>query len=107
MISFILKKQLFMRDFVITAIEADEQVYHKLTEQLRSAENAKSQLEAEFREERRTLRAEIDKLKLSLRDVEASSSAEQGRTSQLEQELHQTRAQVEGEQTTCRILEGR
>ncbi|TFK67866.1 hypothetical protein BDN72DRAFT_73954 [Pluteus cervinus] len=89
------------------SIEADEQIYHELTEQLRNADIRRLQLETQHQGERVNLQAEIDRLKESLQDAEVRASTEQERSNRLERELSQTQSQSEGEQNARRILEDR
>jgi autophagy-related protein 11 len=90
-----------------TAIEAEEQAYHELVEELRISREANARQDAVFQEERNALQSEIRRLKLSLQDVDSSASTEQGRAARLEREVHQVRAQLEGEITARRIVEER
>lgn len=88
-------------------IEAEEQAYHELVEELRISREAKARQDAVFQEERNALQSEIHRLKLSLQDVDSSTSTEQDRAARLEREVHQVRAQLEGEITARRIVEER
>ena len=92
---------------VKTAIEAEEQAYQELVEELRISREAKAHQDAVFQEERHALQSEIRRLKLSLQDVDSSTSTEQDRAGKLEREVHQVRAQLEGEITARRIVEER
>lgn len=89
------------------AIEAEEQAYQELAEQLRMTQEAKTHQEAMFKEERRTLQSEIQRLKKDLEEADSSISTEQERSNRLERELHQVRGQLEGDATARRILEER
>ncbi|KAF9443803.1 putative peripheral membrane protein [Macrolepiota fuliginosa MF-IS2] len=89
------------------SIEAEEQAYQELAEQLRVTQEAKAHQEALFQEERRSLQSEIWGLKKGLEKADFTSSTEQERSNRLERELHQVRAQLEGDTTARRILEGR
>jgi autophagy-related protein 11 len=91
----------------LAAIEAEEQAYQGLTEELRATQEAKAHQEAIFQEERKTLQSEIRRLKKDLDQADSSFSTEQDRGNRLERELHQVRAQLEGDATARRILEGR
>lgn len=91
----------------LSAIEAEEQAYQELAEQLRATQEAKAHQEATFQEERRTLQSEIQQLKKSLAEADSSLSQEQECSNRLERELHQVRAQLEGDATARRILERR
>lgn len=91
----------------IIAVEADQQAFHDLAEQLRTAHEFKAHQEAVFQEERKGLQAEIKQLKSGLQDVDTSVRGEQERADRLERELHQVRAQMESEVTARRIVEER
>lgn len=91
----------------LIAIEAEEQAYQELAEQLRVTQEAKVQQEAVFQEERMSLQSEIQRLKRSIGDAGSSVSKEQERSNRLERELHQVRAQLDGDATARRMLEGR
>ncbi|GLB42084.1 putative autophagy-related protein 11 [Lyophyllum shimeji] len=89
------------------SIEADQQAYEEVAEQLRAAQDLKAHQEAVFQEERRTLQTDIHKLKAKVQEVEATATGEQERSDRLERELHQVRAQLESEITARRIVEQR
>ncbi|RDB29904.1 Autophagy-related protein 11 [Hypsizygus marmoreus] len=89
------------------SIEADQQAYQDLVEQLRAAQDLKAHQESVFQEERMTLQGEIHKLKGKLKDTESSVGGEQERSDRLERELHQVRAQMDGEVSARRIVEQR
>ncbi|KAH9973833.1 hypothetical protein BGW80DRAFT_1306660 [Lactifluus volemus] len=83
--------------------DADDQAFQELTENLRDLEEKKADGEALFDEERRSMKAEIARLKEQLR----VPNSEHEQVERLERELHQARAQVEAEATARRILEDR
>ncbi|KAG6840471.1 hypothetical protein C0991_006497 [Blastosporella zonata] len=89
------------------SIEADQQAYHDITEQLKVAQDLGAQREAVFHEERRTLQADVQKVKAQLQEATSTSSAERERSDRLERELHQVKAQLEAEVTSRRIVEQR
>ncbi|TFK38069.1 hypothetical protein BDQ12DRAFT_683909 [Crucibulum laeve] len=88
-------------------VEAEEQAYQELTEQLRATQEAKARQETVYVEERDAMQAEIQILKSNLNEVDSSVSGEQERADHLEQELHQVRAQIESEVIARRIMEER
>ncbi|KAG6888139.1 hypothetical protein C0995_010352 [Termitomyces sp. Mi166 len=90
-----------------SSIEADQQAYQDVVDQLQSAQDLNAHREAAFQEERRTLQSDIQKLKAQLQDATSTSSAEQERSDRLERELHQVKAQLEAEITSRRIVEQR
>ncbi|KAF9467733.1 hypothetical protein BDZ94DRAFT_1155481 [Collybia nuda] len=89
------------------SVEAEQQAYQDLIDQLRAAQEAKTNQELAFQEERRGFQAEISKLKTEIHEVDTSVSGEQERSDRLERELHQARAQVESEVTARRVVEER
>ncbi|KAF8068787.1 putative peripheral membrane protein [Lyophyllum atratum] len=89
------------------SIEADQQAYQDVIEQLRAAQDLKAHQESIFQDERRMLQADIYKLKAKAQEAESSTSGEQERSDRLERELHQVKAQLEGELTARRIVEQR
>ncbi|KAJ3556242.1 hypothetical protein NP233_g12022 [Leucocoprinus birnbaumii] len=88
-------------------IEAEEQAYQELAEQLRATEEAKAHQEATFLEERASLQSEIQRLKKNLEQTSSSLSSDQERGNRLERELHQVRAQLDGDAKARRVLENR
>ncbi|KAF8637910.1 hypothetical protein AX17_002533 [Amanita inopinata Kibby_2008] len=88
-------------------LEAEEQVFQELAEQLRMVQDTKIHQESLFQEERLGMQAEVHRLKLELKDMEASAAFERDRADHLERELHQARAQLEGESTARKIVEER
>lgn len=91
----------------LTATEAEEQAYQELAEQLRATQETKARQETQFQEEQKSLRAEITRLKSRLGEADSKYCDEQERSNRLERELHQVRAQLEGDVTARRILERR
>ncbi|KAG6830914.1 hypothetical protein H0H87_006837 [Tephrocybe sp. NHM501043] len=87
--------------------EADQQAYQDVVEQLQAAQNLAAHRETAFHEERRTLQADIQKVKTQLQEATSTSLAEQDRSGCLERELHQVKAQLEAEFTSRRIVEQR
>ncbi|EKM77300.1 hypothetical protein AGABI1DRAFT_122058 [Agaricus bisporus var. burnettii JB137-S8] len=87
--------------------EADEQAYQELAEQLRAIQEAKARQETQFQEERKALQSEVTRLKNRLGETESKFCDEQERSNRLERDLHQARAQMEGDATARRILERR
>ncbi|KAF9010058.1 putative peripheral membrane protein [Cyathus striatus] len=83
--------------------EAEEE----LAEQLRVAQEEKSELEEKLRAERNSLQSEIMQLKSNVSGVGATASEERDRADRLERELHQLRAQLESEISARRIVEER
>ena len=88
-------------------IEADEQAYQEMAEQLRMTQESKAHQETLFQGERISLQMEIHHLQSNLQDLGATVTSEQKRTHWVERELHQARSQVESELTARRILETR
>lgn len=88
-------------------MEADQQAYQDIVDQLQAAQNLNVNREAEFQEERRALQYDIQRLKVQLKEATLASSAEQERSDRLERELHQIKAQLEAEITSRRIVEQR
>ncbi|KAF5356786.1 hypothetical protein D9756_006559 [Leucocoprinus leucothites] len=89
------------------SIEAEEQAYQELAEQLRATEEVKVHQETAFQEERAALQPEIQRLKKNLEQTSSSLSTEQERGNRLERELHQVRAQLESDARARRALESR
>ncbi|KAG6868033.1 hypothetical protein C0993_008183, partial [Termitomyces sp. T159_Od127] len=89
------------------SMEADQQAYQDVVEQLQAAQDLNVHREAVFQEERRTLQHDIQRLKVQLQEARSISSAEQERSDRLERELHQVKAQLEVELTSRRIVEQR
>jgi autophagy-related protein 11 len=89
------------------AIEADEQAYQELADQLRDVQQAKSALEATSSEERARLQAEVAQLRAHVEDLDASVTSERTRADQLERDLHLTRAQIDGDTKARKVLENR
>ncbi|KAF5381358.1 hypothetical protein D9615_008323 [Tricholomella constricta] len=89
------------------SIEAEQQAYQDVVEQLRSAQDLKAHQESIFQEERRVLQSDIHKLKAKLSETESTASGEQERSDRLERELHHVKAQLESELTARRIVEQR
>lgn len=89
------------------ATEAEDRAIQELAEELRATQEAKSQQERAFQEERSQLQAEIHRLKSASIDYTSSLADEQEQSARLERELHQVRAQMESEGIARRILEER
>ncbi|PPR01236.1 hypothetical protein CVT24_006000 [Panaeolus cyanescens] len=87
--------------------EAEERAIQELTEELRAAQEAQTLQEQSHRQEKNALQAEIHRLNQVLGDSTSELSVEQDRTSRLERELQQVRAQMESEGVARRILEER
>ncbi len=79
------------------ATEAEDRAIQELAEELHATQDAKSQQERAFQEERSALQAEIHRLKSASGESGASLTVEQERSGRLERELHQVRAQMESE----------
>ncbi|KAG6828174.1 hypothetical protein H0H92_008905 [Tricholoma furcatifolium] len=90
-----------------SSIEADQQAYQDVVEQLQAAQDLLNHREAAFQEERRVLQADIHKLKAKLLEATTTSSAEVEHSDRLERELHQVKAQLEAEVSSRRIVEQR
>ncbi|KAG6916954.1 hypothetical protein DXG01_004503 [Tephrocybe rancida] len=90
-----------------SSIEADQQAYQDVVEQLRTAQDLATHREAAFQEERRILQTDVQKVKAQLQEAASTSSAEQERSDRLERELHQVKAQLEAELSSRRIVEQR
>ena len=86
-------------------MEAEEKAYQELTDELRATQGAKAHQEAVHRDERTTLQSEIHFLKKNLDRANSSLTAGQERNDRLECELHQVRAQLEGDATARRVVE--
>ena len=89
------------------ATEAEDRAIQELAEELHATQDAKSQQERAFQEERSALQAEIHRLKSASTESGASLTVEQERSGRMERELHQVRAQMESEGVARRILEER
>ncbi|KAK2461273.1 hypothetical protein APHAL10511_006800 [Amanita phalloides] len=89
------------------SLEADEQMFQELVEQLRLAQEASSHQGSIFHEERLSMQAEIQKLKTDLKNAESSVSSERERADRLEIELQQARGQLEVDSTARKIVEER
>ncbi|KAL0959683.1 hypothetical protein HGRIS_011381 [Hohenbuehelia grisea] len=89
------------------SLEADEQAYRDLQGELQAAQQAKTEQEALFLSERQALQAEITRLQSDLGQLDSTGSEERARADRLERELHQARAQAEGEASARRIMEDR
>lgn len=89
------------------ATEAEDRAIQELAEELHATQDAKSQQELAFQEEKSVLQAEIHRLKSASAESGASLTDEQERSGRLERELHQVRAQMESEGVARRILEER
>ncbi|KIL61079.1 hypothetical protein M378DRAFT_13754 [Amanita muscaria Koide BX008] len=89
------------------SLEAEEQMFQDLVEQLRTVQDSKARQDTLFQEERVGMQMEIQKLKSELADMEVAVSSERGRADRLERELHQARAQIEGDSIARRIVEER
>ncbi|KAF8740023.1 hypothetical protein AX14_008943 [Amanita brunnescens Koide BX004] len=89
------------------SLEAEEQMFQELVEQLRTVQEAKSQQESIFQEERLSMQAEIQKSKADLKNAEVAASSERERADRLERELHQARSQMESDSTARKIVEER
>ncbi|EAU89419.2 hypothetical protein CC1G_07645 [Coprinopsis cinerea okayama7 len=89
------------------SLEADEQAYQQLLDELRSTEEAKARQAAIFDEERRIMQGEIQRFKRQLEDVEHDKQQASERENQLERELRQARGQAESESAARRIVEER
>ncbi|KAF6744689.1 hypothetical protein DFP72DRAFT_825267 [Ephemerocybe angulata] len=85
----------------------DEQVYQEILEELRVVEEAKARDASMFDEERRSMKAEIQKLKAALEESEAKALNEADRATALERELLQARSHADSESNARRILEER
>ena len=92
---------------LVSALEAEEQMFQELVEQLRTVQEAKSQQESIFQEERLSMQAEIQKSKADLKNAEVAASSERERADRLERELHQARSQMESDSTARKIVEER
>ncbi|KAK7041445.1 oligomeric, coiled-coil, peripheral membrane protein [Paramarasmius palmivorus] len=90
-----------------SSLEAEEQMYNELVEQLRMVQDTKAHQEAMFQEERIALRGEIHRLKSDVQSFDQDATAERERANRLERELHQVRGQLESETTARRIKEER
>lgn len=90
-----------------TALDIDEQAYQELLEEFRTMEEAKAKQTSEFDEERRSMKAEIQRLKLALEESQTNTSEKTDRVTKVERELAQARSQVESESTARRIVEER
>ncbi|TFK25285.1 hypothetical protein FA15DRAFT_668655 [Coprinopsis marcescibilis] len=88
-------------------LEADEQAYQSLLEELRSTEEAKARQATIFDEERRTLQSEIHKLKRTLDTTESSKHQESERLSKLEREVLQARGHADSESNARKIVDER
>ncbi|KAL0576105.1 oligomeric, coiled-coil, peripheral membrane protein [Marasmius crinis-equi] len=88
-------------------IEAEEQMYKEVVEQLRMVQDSKAQQETLFQEERTGLRGEIHRLQSDVQSLDADATSERERADRLERELHQVRAQLESEGNARRIREER
>lgn len=89
------------------ALEADEQVYQELVEQLRSVQDAKAHQDSVFQEERVSLRGQLHHLQSNLQEAELDASGERERANSLERELYQARAQIESDAVARKVLEER
>ena len=89
------------------ALDVEEQAYQELVDELRKIEDSKVREASIFDEERRSMKAEIQRLKRSLEDSEAKVSHESDRANRLERELLQARAYAENESNARRIVEER
>lgn len=89
----------------LSAMEAEEKAYQELTDELRATKGAKAHQEAVHQDERTTLQSEIQLLKKNLDRANSSLAAGQERNNRLECELHQVRAQLEGDATARRVVE--
>ncbi|KAF8627343.1 hypothetical protein AX15_004415 [Amanita polypyramis BW_CC] len=76
------------------SLEADEQIFQELLEQLRVCQETNARQESLFQEERLGLQAETQKLRTDLKNMEISASAERERADRLEREVHQAQAQI-------------
>ncbi|KAF6745385.1 hypothetical protein DFP72DRAFT_993114 [Ephemerocybe angulata] len=85
----------------------DEQVYQEILEELRVVEEAKARDASMFDEERRSMKAEIQKLKAALEKSEAKALDEADRATALERELLQARSHADSESNARRIVEER
>ena len=88
-------------------MEVDDQAYQELLEELRSLEESKARDAAVFDEERRAMKAEIQRLKHSLAEAESTSSQASEEVTRLERELQQVRNHAESESAARRIVEER
>ncbi|KAI0049190.1 hypothetical protein FA95DRAFT_921642 [Auriscalpium vulgare] len=87
--------------------DADDHVFHELTDQLREIQQSKAEQERGFAEERQALQDQITQLTARLDSTEGDSSTEHERADRLERELHQARSRAESEATSRRIIEER
>ncbi|KAG6837101.1 hypothetical protein H0H93_014705 [Arthromyces matolae] len=88
-------------------IEADQQAYQEIFDQLQAAQDRNARQEALFQEERRTLQLDVQKLKAQLQEVTSTSSTEHELLGRLERDVHQARAQLDVEVNSRRIVEQR
>ncbi|KAJ2933973.1 hypothetical protein H1R20_g3142, partial [Candolleomyces eurysporus] len=89
------------------SLDVDEQAYQELLEEFHTMEEAKAKQTSEFDEERRSMKAEIQRLKLALEESQSNASEKIDRTTKVERELAQARSHVESESTARRIVEER
>ncbi|KAL4268989.1 Autophagy-related protein 11 [Pleurotus pulmonarius] len=87
--------------------EADEQAFLELQDQLQAAQDSKFQQERVHQEDRAALQMEISQLQGDLAQAQNTAAEERARADRLERELHQIRAQAEGESTARRVIDER
>ncbi|KDQ32041.1 hypothetical protein PLEOSDRAFT_172785 [Pleurotus ostreatus PC15] len=87
--------------------EADEQAFLELQDQLQAAQDSKAQQDRQYQEDRDALHMEISRLQGDLTKAQDTAAEERARADRLERELHQVRAQAEGESTARRVIDER
>lgn len=91
----------------LLALEAEDKAYQELNEALRATQGEKAHQEAVYQDEKTALQNEIQLLKKNLDQANSSLMSEKERSNRLEREIHQVRAQLEGDAKARRVLECR
>ncbi|KAF9500734.1 putative peripheral membrane protein [Pleurotus eryngii] len=86
---------------------ADERAFLELQDQLQAAQDSKAQQERQYQEDRAALQIQISRLQGDLAEAQDTAAEERARADHLERELHQVRAQGEGESTARRVIDER
>jgi autophagy-related protein 11 len=94
-----------LNSWVVT--EADEQAFHELDEQFQLSQQARGEQEAQFREERAALEAELHRLKAAADDAGTTAASERERAERAECDLQHARSQLDNELAARRIMEQR